>query len=93
MDQCPINADTYGYHNVDTGERVCVSVCPDGYFADPDTRVCNTGCVSPYYADNTTHRCVDYCINSFADDSNRKCMDKCFSVSFPSADNSTNQCV
>lgn len=47
------------------GEKItytCVSLCPDGLFADANAlRTCRTTCTNSYFADNFTSSCVQHC--------------------------------
>ena len=96
MATCGELTGTFGFDNLTSGYKVCLAVCPSGYFSENVTRTCTTLCpFSPVqlYAYNGTKECMPYCNDSYADDNNRKCVAQCLSTSYPNADNSTNKCV
>ncbi len=97
MSTCPINAGTFGFYNTTSGSRLCVSMCPSNYFAEPLQRTCTTFCPNSsatlYYAYNTTRECLLQCKDSFAFDDTRQCVTQCSGSNYPNADNSTNKCV
>ena len=64
--------------------------CPTNTFAEGD--LCKSGCTLPLYADSTNNRCVSHCIDSYASNSSKACLNDCTADSLI-ADNSTNQCV
>ena len=96
MATCHELTNTFGFDNQTSGYKLCLAVCPDGYFSENVTRTCTALCPSTpvkLFAYNGTRECMPYCNDSYADESNWKCVSQCLSVAFPNADNSTNKCV
>jgi hypothetical protein len=87
---CPELVGTFGYYNSSNSDRICMSQCPTDWFSYLTDRTCVTYCDPPYFAYTPTRQCVLKCNNSFADQSNRKCVSTCASATWPNADNSTN---
>lgn len=71
--------DSYG-QDLNDGNRTCVEVCEEGYFADPLTRTCVHRCPteSGYFGDQDDNRCVLECeLGTFADNTTGRCVSTC----------------
>jgi hypothetical protein len=55
-------------------ERMCVSACPDGYFADSLTMSCVIECPDNYYGFQGNNTCITDCQPLYRDDSNKQCV-------------------
>ena len=53
---------------------MCVSACPDGYFADSLTMSCVIECPDNYYGFQGDNTCITDCQPLYRDDSNKQCV-------------------
>jgi len=104
-----VSACSYSGNYTLNTTRLCVTWCPEPYFADPITKDCTTQCQMNHdlYADNVTRSCIANCPNvtmngtngttytvlTYADDSTKRCVFVCPFAPSLYGDNSTNKCV
>jgi hypothetical protein len=85
-----------GYYGLLTGNRACVSICPNQTWGEGVTFTCSlttTGCDPNKYADNYTHLCVakGACsLGQFSTDIDKKCVITCPASTF--ANTNTKHC-
>lgn len=85
---CPASPALFAFN------RTCISVCPNGTFANTNLRTCDSNCTGLFLMDPSTSRCVTGCPANpklFADWTTNTCVFLCPSGYF--ADNSTRTCV
>ena len=72
---CPTGE--YKYVSDDGSVRMCVDVCPDGYFGDSLTMACVEECPDYHYGNPGDNLCILDCQPLYADDSLKQCVEVC----------------
>lgn len=71
----------YGFYNVTNQDRLCMYVCPEGFYGYWPNKTCMAVCPDGTYGQNTTNTCVDVCPEgSYADDFEHLCVRNCSAV-------------